>query len=115
VVELSAVRASRQLASYQNSIGAVLAANRKTLARLHTSGALFSPEGVRAGRHLLLAYQHLLRVVALLQRLSERAQLPGPMGGLRYEGVCRELDHLLERSSALAERTNAHLGRMVGR
>jgi hypothetical protein len=115
VVHLSAVRARGRLASYQQAIGAVLAANRATFGRLHASGALFSPEGVRAGRDLLLAHQHLLRVVALLQRLSARTHLRGPTALARLEGVCRELDRLLERSSALAERTGTHLGRMAER
>jgi len=115
VVHLSVVRARSRLATYQEAIGAVLAANRRTLGRLHASGTLFSPEGARAGRDLLLAHQHLLRVVALLQRLSARTHLRGPTALARLEGACREVDRLLERSSALAERTDAHLGRMAGR
>jgi hypothetical protein len=115
VVHLSVVRARGRLVSYQQAIGAVLAANRATFGRLHASGTLFSPEGVRAGRDLLLAHQHLLRVVALLQRLSARTDQRGPTAVSRFEGVCRELDRLLERSSALAERTGTHLGRMAGR
>jgi len=115
VVHLSVVRARSRLDAYQQAIGAVLAANRRTFGRLHSSGTLFSPEGVRAGRDLLLAHQHLLRVVALLQRLSARTHLRGPIAVARFEGVCRELDRRLERASALAERTGTHLGRMVGR
>ena len=115
MVHLSAVRARGRLTSYQQAIGAVLATNRATFGRLHASGTLFSPEGLRAGRDLLLAHQHLLRVVALLQRLSARTHLRGATTLARLEGVCRELDRLLERSSALAERTGTHLGRMAGR
>ena len=109
------VRARSRLANYQEAIGAVLAANRRTFGRLHASGTLFSPEGVRAGRDLLLAHQHLLRVVALLQRLSARTHLQGPKALRHFEGVCRELDRLLERGSVLAERTGTHLGRMTSR
>ncbi|MGO8969619.1 MAG: hypothetical protein ACLQDQ_08610 [Myxococcaceae bacterium] len=115
VVHLSVVRARSRLTTYQTAIGAVLAANRKTFGRLHASGTLFSPEGVRVGRDLLLAHQHLLRVVALLQRLSARTHLRGPKALARLEGLCLKLDRLLERSSALAERTGTHLGRMAGR
>jgi hypothetical protein len=115
VVHLSLVRVQSRLASYQEAIGVVLAANRRTFGRLHDSGALFSPEGARAGRDLLLAHQHLLRVVALLQRLSTRAHQRGRTALAGLEGAHRELDRLLERSSALAERTGAHLGRIAGR
>jgi len=115
VVHLAVIRAQSRLTAYQESIGAVLAANRRTFGRLHASGALFSREGARAGRDLLLAHQHLLRVVALLQRLSARAQHSGRAALGRLEGAHRELDRLLERSSALAERTGTHLGRICGR
>ena len=115
VVHLSVIRAQSRLAAYQEAIGAVLTANRRTFGRLHESGALFSREGARAGRDLLLAHQHLLRVVALLQRLSARAHLRGRAALARLEGAHRELDRLLARSSALAERTGTHLGRISGR
>jgi hypothetical protein len=114
VVHLSLVRAQSRLLAYQDAIGGVLAANRRTFARLHDSGALFSREGARAGRDLLLAHQHLLRVVALLQRLSARAHLRGRVAQARLEAAHREVDRLLERSSALAERTSTHLGRLAG-
>ena len=115
MVHLSVIRAQSRLLSYQNAIGGVLAANRRTFGRLHDSVALFSREGARAGRDLLLAHQHLLRVVALLQRLSARAHLRGTAALLRLEAAHQELDRLLERSSVLAERTGTHLGRIVGR
>lgn len=114
MVHLSVIRAQSRLLAYQDAIGAVLAANRRTFGRLHDSGALFSPEGARAGRNLLLAHQHLLRVVALLQRLSARAHLRGRAALVRLEGAHKELDRLLERSSALAERTGTHLSRIAG-
>jgi hypothetical protein len=115
VVHLSVIRAQNRLLSYQHAIGAVLQANRRTFSRLHDSGALFSREGARAGRDLLLAHQHLLRVVALLQRLSARVHLSGRAALAGLEGAHRELDRLLDRSSALAERTGTHLGRIAGR
>jgi len=114
VVHLSVIRAQSRLLAYQDAIGVVLAANRRTFDRLHDSGALFSPEGARAGRNLLLAHQHLLRVVALLQRLSARAHLRDRAALVRLEGAHKELDRLLERSSALAERTGTHLNRIAG-
>jgi hypothetical protein len=115
VLHLSLIRAQSRLSAYQEAIGAVLVANRRSFGRLHDSGALFSKEGARAGRDLLLAHQHLLRVVALLQRLSARAHLRGRAALARLEAAHQELDHLLQRSSALAERTDTHLGRIAGR
>jgi hypothetical protein len=115
VVHLSVIRAQSRLAAYQDAIGAVLAANRRTFGRLHDSGTLFSRDGARAGRDLLLAHQHLLRVVALLQRLSARVHLRGQAALERLERAHRELDRLLERSSVLAERTGTHLARISGR
>lgn len=115
MLHLSVIRAQSRLAAYQEAIAAVLAANRRSFGRLHDSGALFSKEGARAGRDLLLAHQHLLRVVALLQRLSARAHLRGPAALARLEAAHHELHHLLQRSSALAERTDTHLGRIAGR
>jgi hypothetical protein len=114
VVHLSLVRAQSRLLAYQDAIGGVLAANRRSFGRLHDSGALFSREGARAGRDLLLAHQHLLRVVALLQRLSARAHLRGRVAQARLEAAHHEVDRLLKRSSALAERTSTHLGRLAG-
>jgi hypothetical protein len=113
VVHLTVIRAQSRLSAYQEAIGAVLVANRRSFSRLHDSGALFSKEGARAGRDLLLAHQHLLRVVALLQRLSARAHLRGRAALARLEAAHRELDHLLQRSSALADRTETHLGRIA--
>jgi hypothetical protein len=115
VVHLSVIRAQSRLSAYQEAIGAVLAANRRTFGRLHESGTLFSRDGARAGRDLLLAHQHLLRVVALMQRLSARAHLRGRAALKRFELATRELDRLLQRSSTLAERTGTRLGRICGR
>jgi hypothetical protein len=112
VVRLSEVRARTQLEAYQEAIAAILASNRRTIGRLHASGALFSREGARAGRDLLLAHQHLLRVVALLQRLTGRARAGQPSATGRAH---RELERLLERTSSLTERTGSYLGRTASR
>jgi len=107
------VRARARLESCQLAIGGVLASNRRAFGRLHASGALFSPEGARAGRDLLLAHQNLLRVVALLQRLTAAAGTGGALA--RSRRAYRELDRLLEHTSALTERTEVSLGRIAGR
>lgn len=107
------VRARARLLAYQEAVGAALAANRRTLGRLHASGTLFSREGARAGRDLLLAHQHLLRVVALLQRLAAGAGSRG--ASRRTARAYRELDRLLQRTSALTERTGVSLARIAWR
>jgi len=115
IVQLAVVRARARLLTYQEAIGAALAANRRTLGRLHASGTLFSREGARAGRDLLLAHQHLLRVVALLQRLAAGAGQGGRGAPRRTARAYRELDRLLERASALTERTGVSLARIAWR
>lgn len=113
MVHLAEVRARSRLRAYQQAIGGVLASNRRTLGHLHASGALFSRAGARAGRDLLLAHQHLLSMVALLQRLSERSTR-GRAALARSESAYRALDRLLDRTSALAERTDCTLGQLAG-
>jgi len=109
------VRARARLLAYQEVIAEALAANRRTLGRLHASGTLFSREGARAGRDLLLAHQHLLRVVALLQRLAAGAGTRGRRAPGRTARAYRELDRLLRRTSALTERTGVSLARIAWR
>jgi hypothetical protein len=114
VVHLSVVRARSRLGAYQEAIGGVLASNRRSISRLHASGAIFSPEGARAGCDLLLAHRHLLQVVALLQRLSSHVGSGGRRALNRSEAAYRRLDRLLERTSALAERSGTYLERIAG-
>jgi hypothetical protein len=115
VIHLSVVRARTRLEAYQEAIAGVLASNRRTIGRLHASGALFSRQGARAGRDLLLAHQHLLRVVALLQRLTGRARAGQPRAVASTGRAYRELERLLERTSSLTERTGSYLGRIASR
>jgi hypothetical protein len=107
VVMLDDIRALRRIALYQEKIGRVADANRRAIGRLHSTGALFTAEGTRAGRDLLLAHQHLLKVMALLSELAARVGAPR-RGGAVY----RELDHLLVRTSKLTRRTGSYLARL---
>ncbi|MHB8879588.1 MAG: hypothetical protein ACYC8T_38330, partial [Myxococcaceae bacterium] len=92
----------------------VLDSNRKAIGRLYTSGALFSRQGARAGRDLLLAHQHLLKVVSLLNRLGDAGEVPSPRQPAEIDAVYRELDLLLERTGELTDRTGHYLARLRG-
>ena len=114
VIDLADERARRRLARYGEKVNRVLAANRQAIGRLYTSGALFSHQGAKAGRDLLRAHQHMLRVVALLDRLADGGDVPAPR---RQEEICavyEELDALLDRTSLLTTRTGSYLARLRG-
>ncbi len=114
VIQLSDVRARRRLSIYQEKIHAVLASNRQAIGRLYTSGALFTRRGAKAGRDLLLAHQHLLRVVALINQLGDRGDVPAPKTPVKIDAVYRELDALLDRTNELTHRTGHYLARLRG-
>jgi hypothetical protein len=114
VVNLTEVRAQRRLFAYQDKIATVLDSNRSAIGRLYTTGALFSRQGARAGRDLLLAHQHLLRVVALLNRLCDQGEVPAPRRENEVNAVYRELDLLLDRTTELTSRTGHYLARLHG-
>ena len=114
VVDLNEVRAHRRLSAYQDKIALVLDSNRCAIGRLYTTGALFSRQGARAGRDLLLAHQHLLKVVSLLNRLSSSGDVPAPRRPTEVNAVFRELDLLLDRTSELTSRTGHYLARLRG-
>lgn len=114
VIDLADARARRRLARYGEKVNRVLEANRQAIGRLYTSGALFSHQGAKAGRDLLRAHQHMLRVVSLLDRLMDGGEVPAPR---RHEEICavyEELDALLDRTSLLTTRTGSYLARLRG-
>lgn len=112
VVQLSEVLAHRKLSTYQEKIATVLDSNKRAIGRLYTSGALFSRQGCKAGRDLLLAHQHLLKVVTLLERLADHGDVPAPREAQQVSAVYRELDQLLDRTSELTVRTGQYLARL---
>lgn len=111
VVDLGQVRAKHRLLAYQNKICRALDSNRRSIGRLYATGLLFSFEGSRAGRDLLLAHQHLLKVVALLDRLRASPATRSPTAA---NAAYRELDLLLERTGELTSRTGHYLARLRG-
>ena len=111
VIELAKVRNQRRLLAYQTRISRALESNRRSIGRLYTTGLIFSAEGSRAGRDLLLAHQNLLKVMALLNRLRA-----APLGNDPIAAVdaYRQLDSLLEKTGELTHRTGHYLSRLRG-
>jgi hypothetical protein len=107
IVDLAQAREQRRLREYQERCRAVDEVNRRALARLFQSGHIFTRQGARLGRDLLLAQQHILRVSDLLARIGELpAALAGDAGGL-YD----EAQQLLARTTELAQRCGVVLAR----
>jgi len=108
VLDLAAARDARRLRDFQARCRAVDAANRKSLARLFQGGLIFTRHGARLGRELLLAHQHLLRIMDLLARIGE---LPGAGPGSEAEVLYAEAQSLLARTSELTARCGVVLAR----
>src|SRR5512138_1274475 len=107
VVDLAQARDARRLREIQARCRAVDEVNRKSLGRLFQSGLLFTRQGARLGRDLLLAHQHLLRVSDLLARISE---LPGG-GDDEAATLYGEAQSLLARTAELTARSGVVLAR----
>ncbi len=105
VVSLTEARLARRLTTYRERLGKVLNANKRAISKLYTTGLMFTKEGSRAGRDLLLAHQHLLRVMTLLDRLSHEGDIPAPRKQSEVDSIFVELDLLLQRTSDLTDRT----------
>jgi len=108
VVDLSAARDARRLTEFQARCRAVDELNRKALSRLFQTGLLYTRQGARLGRDLLLAHQHLLRVSDLLLRVGE---LAGPTAAADAELLYDEARDLLARTTRLTSRTGLVLAR----
>lgn len=102
VVDLSAAREARRLVEFQARCRAVDELNRKALSRLFQGGLIYTRQGARLGRDLLLAHQHLLRVTDLLVRVGE---LTGPAAVRDAEPLYDEARDLLARTTKLTSRT----------
>jgi len=102
VMDLSAARDARRLREFQARCRAVDEQNRKALSRLFQSGLVYTRQGARLGRDLLLAHQHVLRVSDLLLRIGE---LAGPAAAVDAEALYDEAGELLARTAKLTSRT----------
>jgi hypothetical protein len=105
VVNLSEARVGRRLDVYRHRLESVLASNKLAIGKLYSTGVLFTREGTRAGRELLVAHEHLLRVMRLIDRLAGEGDVPPPKKASSVEAVFQELDLLLERTQELSDRT----------
>lgn len=108
VLDLARARDARRLRELQARCRTVDEVNRKSLVRLFQSGLVYTRQGARLGRDLLLAHQHLLRVSDLLARIADAAEAPsrGDAAAL-YE----EANGLLARTAELTARTGLVLAR----
>lgn len=112
VFSLSEARHARRLKTYRERLDRVLRLNKKAIGRLYLSGQLFTRAGTRAGRDLLLAHEHLLKVLSLLDRLSHEGDVPAPRRAGEVEKVFGELDTLLERTGELTQQTTELMDQM---
>jgi hypothetical protein len=102
VFDLGVARDARRLRGFQARCQSVDDLNRKALSRLYQSGLIYTRQGARLGRDLLLAHQHLLRVTDLLARIGE---LAGPGTAAETEALYDEARDLLARTTRLTSRT----------
>ncbi len=86
--------------------------NQRTVGRLCATGALFSRQGTKVGRDLLLAQQHLLKISALLDRLANDGDVPAPRSPAELEKLYLDLEALLDRTQALTHRSSDFLSRL---
>jgi phosphate uptake regulator len=107
VVDLATARSARRLRELQARCRAVDETNRKSLVRLFQTGLVYTRQGARLGRDLLLAHQHLLRVADLLARICE-ADGAGPG---ETTALYDEAQGLLARTAELTARTGLVLAR----
>ena len=102
VVDFEQARRLQRQKQYRARLSRVLEGNRRALSRLFHSGLIFTRQGARAGRDLLLAHQHLLKVGELIGRLEK-----SPPSARRSETpIYDELEMLLAKSDQLASRTD---------
>ena len=109
VVQLSSVRALKRRELAEQRVRTALDENRAALARLFSSGLIFTQKGARAGRDLLLAHQALLKVVDLFTRLVDPSARDDAALKTRAEEVFDHLDAQLARTAQLTARTGDFL------
>lgn len=105
VVSLHDARLSKRVEAYRARLDRVLTGNKRAVTRLFSTGLLFTKHGTRAGRDLLLAHEHLLRVVTLIDRLGNEGDVPAPRRQEELDTIFNELDTLLDRTGELTEHT----------
>jgi hypothetical protein len=101
VVDLAQARDARRLREFQERCDGVDEVNRRSLARLFQTGFIYTRQGSRLARDLLLAHQHLLRVSDLLARIAE---LPEGADASDAAALYDEAQSLLARTTELTAR-----------
>lgn len=102
IVVLAHERERRQLRAYRDRAEALLDANKKALAKLFTTGTLFTKQGARAGRELLATYTHLLKVSEVLGKLAALEAETGSVRSREARRLLAELDSLIRKSKLLS-------------
>lgn len=110
IFSLAEARLARRLTTYRERLDKVIRSNKRAIGKLYTTGSLFTKVGARAGRDLLTAHEHLLRVVTLLDRLGDEGDVPAPKSMKEVEAIFTELDTLLDRTGELTAQTSELLG-----
>ncbi len=108
VVDLAQARDARRLRDLMSRCRAVDDVNRKSLGRLFQTNMIFTRQGARLGRDLLLAHQHLLRVTDLLSRIAD---LPETSHDADAGSLYDEAQMLLARTAELTARSGLVLAR----
>jgi hypothetical protein len=107
VVDLARARDARRVRELVERCHAVDEVNRRSISRLFQSGLVFTRQGARLGRDLLLAHQHLLRASDLLARIAELPAQAEADASALYD----EAQSLLARIAALTARSAVVLAR----
>lgn len=107
VVDLAQARDARRLRELGERCTAVDDGARRLLSRLFQCGAIFTRQGSRLGRDLLLCHQHLLRAAALVGRAGDcDTSAPDESDALYQEAA-----GLVERSTQIIARCEASCAR----
>jgi hypothetical protein len=109
VVDLALVRGDRRLRDAQARLRGMVDGNRRALTRLFQTGLVFTRQGSRLGRELLLAHQHLVRVADLVARLGDVEGRPRRDG--EAEALYGQVQVLLARTAELSARSEGLLAR----
>jgi len=107
VIDLGRARDARRLRDVQRRSAQVLDANKRALARLFQSGAIYSRAGARLARDLLAAHQGLMRASDLLAKLGQRQAAEPRIADEVYD----EIQALLARTAALGARSEGIVAR----
>lgn len=116
VVDFGAAREARRLRDLEGRCRVADELNRKSLAHLFGSGLLYTRQGARLGRELLLAHQLTFRVWEILAALAgpedaAPAKRTGPADSTGTAKLAREATVLLGKIAELTARSEVVLAR----